>query len=268
MVKNNNSNAVFFLGGRDAEMKTIREVLSAESIDYVDGGLGWGAKVSDYGNEIAEALLSGRKVVTIELINDLELEGIIEIDHHGDRSGEPAAILQVLTFLGMEPTRFHQLIAANDSGYIPAMLSLGATSEEIAEIRLIDRQMQGITSEQEMEAERALAAAEEMNGVTIIRMGHSKCAPVTDRLFDPEKAQNLLILSSDGESNYYGNGLLCQLLKGENTGKKTPEGYDIFSNFGGWNGGSGLGDAEGSGFWGGYGDQNAILEYVTGYFAK
>ncbi len=75
---------------------------------------------------------------------------------------------------------------------------------------------------------------------------------LTDRLYDPTKPQNLLILSNDGEVNYFGNGILCQILK---------------DKFDGWNGGSGLGDCNGIAFWGGYPNHNDILKFVTDYFA-
>ena len=145
------------------------------------------------------------------------------VDHHNENAGKPASILQVLDLLGMKPTRRQLLIAANDSGYIPEMLSMGATPEEVAEVRLADRAAQGITPEQEAEAERAIQAAKTVNGVTIVKMAHSKTATVCDRLFAPDKEQRLLILSEDGESNFFGNGELCRLLQGEKTGK-TAEG--------------------------------------------
>lgn len=272
MTTANNSNMVVFLGGMDAEMITIREVLSSQGIPFCDKSLGWGASVSAYQAEIAEAQLSGREVVTIELSNDLGLSGLLEVDHHGDRSSEPAAILQVLALLGMEPTREQELIAANDNGYIPAMMAMGATAVEIAAVRLLDRSAQGITPEMEAEAERAINCLTTANGVTIVKMAHSKCATVTDRLFSLSEKQNLLILSEDGESNYYGDGELCSLLRGEKAGEQ-PAPWDpsqiqvLYSNFGGWNGGSGLGIKGGSAFWGGYADQDAIKNFVLDFFA-
>lgn len=263
MANNNASNMVVFAGGYDAEMMEIIRVCHEASVEVMDKHLGWGAAASAYTDEIAQAVEAGKTPVLVELTRDLELpEGSIEVDHHGDRSSEPASILQILSLLGLKPSRKQELLAANDSGFIPAMLALGATAEEVAEIRLLDRQAQGIAPEQEEEAERAIAEAEVIVGVTVVRMSHSKCATVTDRLFDPNKPQCLLILSGDGESNFYGERSLCEKLKGEKTGT-SPEGWDTFSNFGGWTGGG-----EEIGFWGGYGDQNSILEFVTNYFAQ
>lgn len=87
--------------------------------------------------------------------------------------------------------------------------------------------LQGITPEQEAEAERALGCREVINGVTVVRMSHSKTATVADRLFDPEKEQRLLILSGDGESNFFGKKELCLLLQGEKTGRRPKVGIHI-----------------------------------------
>jgi hypothetical protein len=189
----------------------------------------------------------------LEKIEKMGMGMVIVIDHHGSRSAEPASVLQFLKLIGCEkPTRFQELVGANDSGYIPAMRALGATPEEVAEIRRLDRAAQGITPEQETEAERAIASASKTNGVNIVRMTHSKTATVADRMFSEEEPQNLLILSNDGEVNYFGNGALCALL---------------LEKFAGWNGGSGLGDSEGIAFWGGYPNHDEVRDFIVSYFA-
>lgn len=262
--RNSNNNMVVFAGGYDGEMVAIINACREAGVEVVDNHLGWGASASAYAEEIAQAVSEGKVPILVELTLDIEVPSTaIIVDHHNENAGKPASILQVLDLLGVEPSREQQLIAANDSGYIPAMLALGATAEEIAKVRYADRAAQGITPEQEIEAERAIATAEVVNGVTIVRMAHSKTATVCDRLFNPEKEQRLLILSEDGESNFFGNGELCKALQGEDTGRKTDEGYTIYSHFGGWVGGN----LPSSGFWGGYGDQQAIEEYIVKFFA-
>lgn len=133
------------------------------------------------------------------------------------------------------------------------MLAMGATPEEVAEVRYADRAAQGITPEQEREAERAIAAAEVVNGVTIIRLSHSKSSPVCDRLFKQGQEERLLILSNskDGsEVNFFGNGELCQQLRNE---------------FGGWMGGN----LPQNGFWGCENvKQDSVLDYVVKFFAE
>lgn len=268
MAQNTNSsnNFVIFAGGHDGEMTEIINVCREAGVEVIDHNLGWGATAEKYSEDIAKAVAENKVPVLIELVLggvELPVNAII-VDHHNENAGRPASLLQVLDLIGLEPTRRQQLIAANDCGHIPAMLALGATPDEVAEVRYADRAAQGITPEQEVEAERAIAAAEVVNGVTIIKMAHSKTATVTDRLFDPEKEQRLLILSGDGESNFFGNGELCKLLQGEDTGRKTEQGYTVYSHFGGWIGGN----LPQTGFWGGYADQKEILDYVVNFFAE
>lgn len=259
-----NKNYIFFLGGLDAEMVRISEVLAAAGIETVNKNLGWGAHASAYAEEIAAAGAAGKTVVLVELDKQsspktewapekvaVELpDGTIVVDHHGDRSAEPASILQVLELIGAEPTRWDLLIAANDSGFIPAMEAMGATANEIAEVRAADRAAQGITTEKEEEAEQAIVKAETSGRLTVVRMSHSKCATVTDRLHKGAGGpgyDQLLILSADGEANFYGDGKLCQGLK---------------EKFEGWNGGSGLGVEGGNAFWGGYPNHEEVLAFV------
>lgn len=239
---------VFFLGGADAEMNRISEVLAGAGAEVVTKSLGWGANVSSYVAEITQAVAEGKTPVL------LELGGIVLVDHHGDRSAEPASIMQVLNLLGIQPTRWDLLIAANDSGFIPAMLEMGATPEEVAKVRLADRNAQGITPEMEAEAERAILEAKTSGRLTVVHMAHSKCATVTDRLHKGAGGpgyNQLLVVSGDGEKNFYGDGKLCA---------------DLKEKFEGWNGGSGLGVEGGNAFWGGYPDatllENFILEQL------
>ncbi len=182
----------FFLGGRDLEMATIRELLEQEAPGQLfDRGLHWGAQSSAYREEIERSLAAGRTPVLVELIEDLQLapERYIEIDHHGRRAGEraPTSLHQVFELLGLPPerwTRWFDLVAANDRGYLPAMLELGAGREEMIEIRAADRRAQGIGEAEEIEAERAVRQREPLAGgqVTLIRLGHQRTAAAVDRL--------------------------------------------------------------------------------------
>ena len=242
---------VFFLGGIDAEMNEIISVLKLHNMEFYNKNLGWGAAASAYKDEIDEAIKNGEMPCLIELEIDISLPqgGVIIIDHHDKRAGQPASILQVLNLLGLEPTRWQQLIAANDSAYIPGMIRINASEEEIAKVRAADRSAQGITSEQEEMAEEAISNREEEGLLTVVHLPHSKCATVTDRLFG--QYDNLLILSEDGEVNFFGDGALCATLK---------------ERFKRWNGGSGLGQGGGSAYWGGYPNQNEVEKFIREYF--
>lgn len=255
MTPGMSSNFVVLAGGYDLEMVTIINLCRENGIEVVDKFLGWGESSAVHADAVAQVQKEGKQVVFIEPIFDDSFpqpEGSIVIDHHGERSHEEPSLIQFLKLIGLEPTRRQRLIGANDAGYIPAMLAMGATEAEISEIRRMDREAQGVTEEMEAEAERAISEKEIVNGVTIVKMAHSKTATVCDRLFNPAEKQNLLILSGDGEVNYFGNGALCAVLK---------------EKFEGWNGGSGLGDAEGTAFWGGYPNQDEVVRFITGVLA-
>jgi hypothetical protein len=131
-------------------MLEIKKLLERENIAYKDKNLKWGAKLSDYQNELS---FSGT-IYGIELEADIELPKnciYIEIDHHGKNDHEKSSLEQVAKILGIELTREQKLIAANDSRYISGMKAfcLCATKEEIDEIRAKDRKAQGVTQEDE-----------------------------------------------------------------------------------------------------------------------
>ena len=216
---------------------------------------------------------------------------VVIVDHHNENAGRPASVLQVLGLLRQLPgemvarsrafgsecdkinvardaavieavvdgmssstRRFVELVAANDAGYIPAMLALGATPEEVGRVRALERSCQGVTPEQEAAAEVALAAPAEFVGpYRVVRLAHSKCATVTDRLFRSGQPERILVLSEDGEANLFGDGATCAALK---------------EKFEGWAGGSGLGKAEGQAYWGGHPPHGEVVEFLKERFSS
>jgi len=208
---------VFFLGGHDLEMITIKGLLDEKGITYYDKELSWGAKASDYKEEINKTIASGLIPVLVELTNDLDItqESYILIDHHGEKSGAntTSTLRQVFDLLQIplkQWTRYFELVDANDKGHIQAMINIGASREEVIEVRQADRHAQGITDEQERQGHLAIAQIETLlNGnLTIIRLPHSKTAVVTDLLHPAlggNGYENLLIISPD-EVNFYGKG--------------------------------------------------------------
>ena len=127
---------------------------------------------------------------------------------------------QVFALLELPPlhwSRWFELVAANDRGYIPALVEVGATPAEIASVRAADRAAQGITAAQEVAAEKAIARRETYadGRLILIRLPHARAATVTDRL-QPELGgpgyDNLIVLSPD-EINFYGRGALVRRLE-------------------------------------------------------
>lgn len=209
---------VFFLGGRDLEMVTIKELLERELPGHTyDKGLPWGARASDYREPIEEEIANGKTPVLVEIHDDLGVaqRGAILIDHHGARAGadRPTSLHQVFDLLGLPATawtRWFDFVAANDRAYISGLQSLGATREEIVKVRAADRAAQGITPAHEAEAERAVADARVLatGALTVVRLSHSRTATVTDRL-EPALGgpdyRNLLVISP-GQVNFFGDG--------------------------------------------------------------
>ena len=192
---------LFFLGGHDLEMQEIAAMLAEQHIPFIDLNLTWQtAKLSAYKAHFTPTA----QMVGVELEADLPLPpNYIDIDHHNLRSNEPASIVQVANLLGIELTPYRQLVAANDSGYIPAMLAMGATQEAIALVRKKDRMAQGVTEELEKQALLALQQATYINGIMVVRASASPFSPITDQIWDtPQK-----IIYTNHELTYYGRGI-------------------------------------------------------------
>lgn len=254
-------NRLWVTPNNDLEAKTIVEMLQREGENFLVTGQAWGASWENLEEKIKRAVEEAKKehkeVYGVELSGDSE--GAINVDHHvygeDDRSNPLSSIEQVAKILGVKLTLDEQFVSANDKGYIPAMQKLGAElgiSEEelqeiIANIRMRDREMQGVTIEQEAQAQEAvdkLGYIGEKQQYIQMDLPHSKTSTVTDRLFG--KYENLLITSADGETNFYGITEIINMLN------------EKF--LGGWSGGQ---LDQGSGFWGGYADQEAIKKVVA-----
>lgn len=278
-----NKKVFFALGGNDGEMEVIKNLLASAGIDFIQPIKGWGEKnfsPEDLGLKIVEVSLgtiNGEDMGKRKTIEDDRWVVFVEcgakdwpegaplpvlIDHHFARSGEPASLTQVIAYLRALPAllnkytfspephiearqieavvnfssstaRWMELVAANDARYIPGMMAIGATLEEIDRVRTFDRLAQGITPAQDAEGLRAISEKVVTGRLTVVRMSHSKTATVADRMFG--QYDQLVIFSGDGEVNFFGDGALCATLK---------------EKFGGWNGGSGLGKAGETAYWG------------------
>lgn len=213
---------IFLMWGKDLEMKTIKKILDQNWEIVLDKDLWRWAKIEAYQNDLKELFDQNLYACELEWAGEWDYSNIKSLDHHWVRAQEKATILQVLDVLGQEPTIEQKLIAANDSGYIPAMVNLlqsewindeSEIQKMVSLIRLKDREAQWISQEQEIQAEEAIKTKEELLDwkLTVVTLVHSKCATVTDRLFG--KYQNLLVLSWDGEVNFYGDGKICEILK-------------------------------------------------------
>ena len=206
----NRPDYLFLIGGSDLEMVTIKRLLTANGFadgqNIADHHLQWGAKLSNYQDLFNDT----RTFVGIELTRDIPPPShYIEIDHHNENSHKSSSLEQVIDLLKkdlgieIEFTRELQLIAANDKGYIPAMLELKATKEEIADIRQRDRKAQGVTAEDEQLAEQSIREnCTQEGGITVVKSLTSKFSAITDRIYPCPK----LLIYTDQELTFYGEG--------------------------------------------------------------
>lgn len=237
-------------------MKTIKTILDKQWETVLDKNLGWWAHIDAYKDDLSKSLWGPIYACELDGADEVTEFPIVSLNHHWERAHEKATILQVLDILGIPASLEHKLIAANDSGYIPAMqkllveewiTNLSEIKKMIDLIRLQDRQAQGITAEQELAAQEGIQTKEVLLDGKLIKVviPHSKCATVTDRLFGLYK--NLIICSGDGELNFYGDGKICE---------------DLKTQFKGRNGWSWLGELGGDAYRGGYPNHEEAITFV------
>lgn len=235
MKKNNwERGDIYLLWGNDAEMQHIKKKLDKNDQEYIDKNLWWWADVESYNDDIKNILQNWDTPVWIELTWADKIEWVVDIDHHNEKAYMPAAITQVMERLWLKMSLYDELIAANDSWFIPEMEKRIDQEKEritkklweewfekvkkklIENVRQKDRFAQWITKEQEEQAEESIKNREDCYNwnLTIIRLPHSKWATVTDRLYWTYK--NLLILSEDWEINFYWDWKICSILKWNN----------------------------------------------------
>ena len=268
------SSRIWIVPMNDLEADAIIRMLIKNGEEFYTTGQKWGASWDGLEKETKMIIIDAKEnaldiygeeqvIYGVELQG--KMEGTINIDHHtygnDDRSNPKSSIEQVAEILGVELTLDERFIAANDKGFIPAMEKLGEElgitgkdlQEIIKNIRLRDRAAQGITLEQEVQAQEAVEKLGEINEkkdyILVDSLPHSKTSTITDRLYG--KYENLLVTSTDGETNFYGSAELIGILN-----EKFP---------GGWSGGQ---LDQGNGFWGGYADQEAIKKTVQEYIER
>ncbi len=206
---------IFFLGGHDAEMLEIRNILREKEERFFDHHLSWGALLSAYEQELKN--LSDDSIpVFIELKPDCQYpQNAILVDHHDEKAGKDrkTSLEQVAGLLGIRLNRYQQLISANDKGHIRGMKALHATEEEISEIRYSDRKAQGVTDDDERLAEASVNKQLEKigNNTAIIDSLTDKVSAVSDRIYD--QYRHIFVFTPDGQMSYSGEGeMVCRLV--------------------------------------------------------
>lgn len=201
---------IWVLPGNDLEAVEIRRLLEENGQTVLVSEQAWGATWEGLETAIRKTLERTATETPETLIHGIELAGpngyhAHNVDHHRyrdeDRSHPLSSLEQVAAILRVPLNRRQQLIAANDRAYIPGMLELGATPREIDEIRAEDRRAQGVTAEQELQAEQDLAAAAWLGDRVVVACHDAPTSAHMDRLFG--KASEIL-LTSPREWSYSG----------------------------------------------------------------
>ena len=217
------SKRIFLLGGNDLEMTTIKNLLVNAGEQFETHDLRWdNAKLSSYEKTLEEYGDSpDYQIYGIELNEDIpHPDNYVRIDHHNDFANKPSSLEQVATLLGLEMDRHMQLVAANDSRYIPGMIKLGASREEIDDIRRADRAAQGVSEDDdERLAEESLKSCKgDASNLYVVKSLTSKFSTICDRMYPYRR----LLIYNDDVAEFYGEGVndLTSLFKSELDAKK------------------------------------------------
>ncbi|MGD9971041.1 MAG: hypothetical protein AB7S65_11370 [Sulfuricurvum sp.] len=173
---------LYFLGGNDLEMSEIRSLLRRHNADYRDNHLSWGAKLSDYADDL-HSLPPDTIPVFVELELDIPFEGEFQIiDHHGDYAHLPSSLEQIAKRFGVKLDRFQTLVSINDRSHIRGLKQYGATAKEIDTIRSMDRRTQGVNEHDETLSLEALKHVKVINALPVIKTASNHFSPITDRV--------------------------------------------------------------------------------------
>ena len=230
-------------------MKTIRELLERCGIPFYDKQLAWGAKASDYQDDIAACVANGAIPVLVELEQDIKpVENMVIIDHHNIPAKSASSLRQIFNLLKRpkaEWSRQMTLVEANDIGAINGLKDAGASPAEIAAIRTLESQSRGVSPDDLRQAENAATNLEVFkNGMlTVARMRTDKTQPLVDLLENSGNPPRNLLIFSEKETNFFGNGRIVRQLQ---------------NKFPGWCGGK----LPEYGFWGCRKPLPEVLEFV------
>lgn len=217
------SKRIFLLGGNDLEMTTIKNLLVNAGEQFETHDFRWdNAKLSSYEKTLEEYGNSpDYQIYGVELNEDIpHPDNYVRIDHHNDFANKPSSLEQVATLLGLAMDRHMQLVAANDSRYIPGMIKLGASREEIDDIRRADRAAQGVSEgDDERLAEESLKSCKgDASNLYVVKSLTSKFSTICDRIYPYRR----LLIYNDDVAEFYGEGVndLTSLFKSELDAKK------------------------------------------------
>jgi hypothetical protein len=198
------SQRVWVLAVNDGEAVEIVRLLSQYGEVFYASEQAWGATWAGLEEPIKDSLrrfcasCEDREILGIEL-GGANPYAAIDIDHHRyrdeDRSNPLSSLEQVAAKLGVSLDRRQRLVAANDHGFIAGMMELGASAEEIREIRGQDLEAQGVTADEIAAQHREVEAASVADGRYLVNSAYDPPTALSDILFLDMQAREWLIRS-------------------------------------------------------------------------
>jgi hypothetical protein len=193
---------MWVLAVNDGEAVEIVRVLGERGEEMRISRQPWGATWEGLEADIQADLLQFRNANPESVILGIELAGANiygaeNIDHHrydnDDRSNPLSSLEQVGIRLGVSLSHRQQLVAANDRGFIPAMQEMGASNEEIRDVRFQDLNAQGVTAEDIEVARREVGAATVYGGRFLVKSLLNPPTAHADILFLEKGAREWLV---------------------------------------------------------------------------
>jgi hypothetical protein len=195
-------NRIWVLAVNDGEAVEIVRLLQEHGEQVLRSRQPWGESWAGLEEEIQAALCQFRNANPLGEIVGIELSGenaygACNIDHHrydsDDRSCPLSSLEQVAARIGAQLSRRQQLVAANDRGFIPAMQEMGATKDEICDVRDQDLGAQGVTAEQIAAERLEIDSASVRGGRYIVKSVFDTPTAHADILFLEKRATEWLI---------------------------------------------------------------------------
>ena len=189
---------LWLIPSNDGEAIEIRRLLDEHRQNVIVTQQPWGASWANLEPHIQAAVAKASVVYAVELSGPAP-PNAINIDHHDysddhSRMNTLSSLEQIANILGIELNRWSKLVAANDRGYIDAMVrELNASPQEIAAVRLADRRAQGVTQEEDSQALRAVLGAQPQGNLWIVPVEGRLHSAYGDYLYSVRNAREWLL---------------------------------------------------------------------------
>lgn len=202
----------YFIGEPYGATAAIKEILQEKGVPFKQLESENGCLYSVSQEEVQSVISQGYKPVCIgcscHSAESVEVLGRYRFNHC-------SSPLDLVTIRYQVSSDWLNLVLMNDEDrykeyqystmVIPDLIRMGYSRQEIEEVRAYDRKAKGITTDEELAAEKALKTAQVRNGLLIVTdLPHQRYQAVLDRAFWRQRVQNIIIFTGDGNFLYAG----------------------------------------------------------------